>query len=208
MGSLVWPRERLWCRTPVVIRKNRRGQSHRFWAGPDLLIVPSVIKAQGKIHEDQIPSHPFSVSFRPPNPPFARAQKSMHGRRMRGGQGHPPCWVPEDLHLTVEQIQKLKSRQGSYLRDINVLRSDLLNKRYILGNLISDPTLKAGEIKERREEILALEDQIQKRILDYQARVGEILLPQQFNLWISGDQTGFGTRIRHRRGMDIMKRPD
>jgi len=63
-------------------------------------------------------------------------------------------------------------------------------KRYILRKLILDLTSKAGEMKEKREEILALENQIQKRILDYQSRVRKILTPQQFNLWISRGQMG------------------
>ena len=146
----------------------------------------------------------LSLSFLMPLTPFVRAQQPMHGRRMGSGQDLPPCWLPEDLHLTAEQIQKLKSIQDSYVRSIESLRADLLNSKYVLRNLISDPTSEAGEIKEKREEILALENQIQMRVLDYQSKVRKILTPQQFRVWNSGYQLDSGQGIRRRFRMNRM----
>ena len=124
-------------------------------------------------------------------------------RGMGRGHDHPPCWLPEDLQMTVEQEEKLKSIQGSYLNDITLLRNDLLNKRYELRRLILDPTSKADDIRVRQEEAFVLEAQIEEKVIDYQLKVKEILTPQQFRLWISRYQVGFGPRRGHRHGMGM-----
>ena len=104
--------------------------------------------------------------------------------------------------MTAEQMEKLKSIQGSYLNDITPLRNNLLNKRYELRRLISDPASKADDIRARQEEASGLEAQIQEKIIDYQLKVREILTPQQFRLWLSRYQGGFGPRGgRHGMGM-------
>jgi Spy/CpxP family protein refolding chaperone len=101
------------------------------------------------------------------------------------GHGHHPSWHPEDLQLTAEQVEKLESIQGSYLNDITPLRSDFLNKRYELRRLIADPTSKADDIRAKQGEALALETQIQEKVIDYQLKV---------------------RRMDHRHGMDMMHR--
>jgi Spy/CpxP family protein refolding chaperone len=137
--------------------------------------------------------------------PFACAQWPVQ-RGMGSVQGHPPCWLPEDLHMTAEQMEKLKSIQGSYLNDITSLRNDLLNKRYELKRLILDPTSNADDIRAKQQEVFVLETQIQEKQIDYQLKVREILTPQQFRLWISRYQVGFGPRRGYRHGMGMRGR--
>lgn len=134
--------------------------------------------------------------------PLAWAQRPVQ-RGMGNGKGHPQCWLPEDLHITAEQMEKLKSIQGSYLNDITSLRNDLLNKRYELKRLILTPTSKANDIKVKQEEAFELEAQIQEKVIDYQLMVREILTPEQFRLWISKYQRGFGPRRGHGHGMGM-----
>ena len=133
---------------------------------------------------------------------LSRAQWPVQ-RGMGHGHGHPPCWLPDDLQLTAEQKEKLISTQGSYLSDISSLRNDLLNKRYELRRLMSDPTSKADDIRAKQEEAFELEAQIQEKVIDYQLMVREILTPEQFRLWISRDQGGFGPGRHRRHGMGI-----
>jgi len=135
--------------------------------------------------------------------PFAWAQWPV--QRGKGGEhGRPPCWQPGDLHMTAEQTEKLKSIQGSYLNEITALRNDLLNKRYELNKLMSNPTSKASDIKAKQEGVFALETQIQEKVIDYQLKVREILTPQQFKRWRSQGQ--FGQRRGSSRGMGMRKR--
>jgi Spy/CpxP family protein refolding chaperone len=134
--------------------------------------------------------------------PLAWAQWTAQ-REMGHEHGHPPCWLPGDLQLTPEQVEKLRSIQTSYLNDIGSLRSDLLNKRYELRRLMSDPTSKADDIRAKQEEAFELEAQIQEKVIDYRLMVREILTPEQFRLWISRYQEGFGPRSGHRHGMGM-----
>ena len=127
-------------------------------------------------------------------------------RGMGRGHGHHPSWHPEDLQLTAEQMEKLESIQRSYLDDITPLRNDFLNKRYELRRLITDPTSKADDIRAKQGEALALETQIQEKVIDYQLKVREILTPEQFKLWISRYKMGLGPRMGHRHGMGMMHR--
>ncbi len=127
-------------------------------------------------------------------------------RGIGGRHGHPPCWLPEDLHMTAEQMEMLKSIQGAYLNDITSLRNDLLNKRYELKRLILDPTSKADDIRAKQQEAFVLDTQIQEKLIDYQLKVREILTPQQFRLWISRYQVGFGPERGHRHGMRMRGR--
>jgi Spy/CpxP family protein refolding chaperone len=136
---------------------------------------------------------------------FAGAQWPAQ-RGMGRGHGHHPSWHPEDLQLTAEQMEKLKSIQRSYLEDITPLRNDFLNKRYELRRLIADPTSKADDIREKQGEALALETQIQEKVIDYQLKVREILTPRQFKLWISRYKMGHRPRMDHRHGMGMMHR--
>ena len=137
--------------------------------------------------------------------PLAGAQWTVQ-RGMGSGQGHPPCWLPDDLQLTAEQMEKLRLIQRSYLNDLTPLRNDFLNKRYELRRLISDPTSNADDIRAKQEEALALETQIQEKVIDYQLKVREILTPEQFKLWISRYKMGHGPMRGHRHGMGMMYR--
>jgi Spy/CpxP family protein refolding chaperone len=118
----------------------------------------------------------------------------------------PPCWRPDDLRLTPEQTEKLKSIQARYLNDITALRNDLLHKKYELKRLMSDPRSKSHEIRRKQQEAFALETRIQEKVVDYRLKVREILTAQQFELWISRYQGDFGTRRGHRHGMGIRER--
>jgi Spy/CpxP family protein refolding chaperone len=100
-----------------------------------------------------------------------------------------------------EQMKKLRSIQRSYLNDLTPLRNDFLNKRYEFRRLISDPTSNADDIRAKQEEALALETQIQEKVIDYQLKVREILTPRQFKLWISRYKMGHGPMRGHRHGM-------
>lgn len=134
--------------------------------------------------------------------PHSWAQWPVQGE-MGHGHRRPPCWLPDDLHLTPEQMEKLQSIQGSYLNDIGSLRNDLLNKRYELKRFMSDPASKADDIRAKQEEVYIVEAQIQEKVLDYQLMVREILTPEQFRLWISKYQGGFGPWSGHRHGMGM-----
>ena len=134
--------------------------------------------------------------------PLSRAQWPVQ-REMGHGHGRPPCWLPDDLQLKAEQVEKLRSIQTSYLSDINSLRNDLLNKRYELRRLISDPASKADDIRAKQEEVFVLEAHIQEMVIDYQLKVREILTPEQFRLWISRYQGGFGPWGSHRHGIGM-----
>lgn len=137
--------------------------------------------------------------------PSAWAQWPVQ-RGMGNGKGHPPCWLPDDLHMTTDQMEKLKSIQGSYLNEIKSLRNDLLNKRYEFKRLVLDPTSKADDIRAKQQEAFVLETQIEEKVIDYQLKVREILTPQQFRLWISRYQVGFGPRREYRHGMGMRGR--
>jgi Spy/CpxP family protein refolding chaperone len=135
--------------------------------------------------------------------PMAGAQWPAQ-RGMGMGQGHPPRGLPEDLRLTAEQMDRLKSIEGSYLNDIAPLRNDLLNKRYELRRLFLDPTSKADDIRAKQEEAFVLETQIQEKIIDYQLKVREVLTPEQFKVWISSYRMGAGAMTGHHHGMGMM----
>ncbi len=137
--------------------------------------------------------------------PIAGAQWSPQ-RGMGGRHGHPPRWLPEDLRLTAEQMEKLKSIEGSYLNDIAPLRNDLLNKRYELRRLFLDPTSKAEDIRAKQEEAFVLETQIQEKVIDYQLKVREVLTPEQFKVWIARYRMGAGPMMGPHHGMGMMHR--
>lgn len=145
----------------------------------------------------------FSLSLFVLHASHAWAQQPMHRGEIGG---RPPCWLPEDLRLTNEQIKQMNSFQHHYLEDIKILRSDLLNRRYRFRRLLTNPTSKAADIRSKQKEVFALENQIRERILDYQLKVRNILTPQQFKLWVSRHRMPFGHRMRHRRGIRTMHR--
>lgn len=144
----------------------------------------------------------LSVCFLILGVPMAGAQW-LAQRGMGMGHGHPPGWLPEDLRLTAEQMEKLKFIEGSYLNEITPLRNELLNKRYELRRRFLDPTSKADDIRAKQEEAFLLETQIQEKVIDYQLKVREILTPEQFKVWISRYRMGVGPMMRH-HGMGMM----
>jgi Spy/CpxP family protein refolding chaperone len=116
----------------------------------------------------------------------------------------PQSLRPEDLKLTNKQIKQMESTQNHYLRDMRALRNELLNKKYELRRLLSNPNSKASEIRSKQQEVFVLENQVQERILDYQLKVREILTPQQFKLWVSRHGMPSGHRMHHGSGMGPM----
>ena len=135
--------------------------------------------------------------------PQAWAQQPKHRHMMEGHHHH---WLPEDLQLTDKQIERIESIERRYREDIRSLRHELLNKRYSLQRVLSDPTAKSSEIKAKQKEIFALENQIQEKILDYQLEMREILTPEQFRRWGSRDGMSFGHGMHRDRGMGMMDR--
>ena len=134
--------------------------------------------------------------------PSLRAQWPMEGRGMEHPQDHPGYWLPEDLQLTAEQIEKMESIQKSFLEDITPLRNDLFNKKYSLRRLFSDPASSATTIKAKQQEVFAVQRQIQEKLLDYRLKVRDILTPEQYQLWMSKYQMRPGPMMRHRQGME------
>jgi Spy/CpxP family protein refolding chaperone len=126
----------------------------------------------------------------------------MEGKGMEHPQDHPGYWLPEDLQLTPEQIEKMESIQRTYLADIIPLRNDLFNKKYALRRLFSDPAASAEVIRAKQEEVFAVQRQIQEKLLDYRLRVRDILTPQQFQLWISRFELRPGPMMRRGHGME------
>lgn len=135
--------------------------------------------------------------------PKAWAQESMHEQRMKD---HHPRWLPEDLRLTDKQIKQIGSIERRYLEEMRALRHELLNKRYSLQRLLSDPTTKPKKIKARQREVFALENQIEEKLLDYQLEMREILTPDQFRLWVSRKGMPSGRGMHHGRGKHMMHR--
>jgi len=135
--------------------------------------------------------------------PRTRAQQPMGENRIRRG---PPCWVPEDLRLTPEQVEEMKSLERYYLGEMTALRNQLRDRRYTLRRRLMDPAVDPSEIRAKQKEVLALEDRIQEKILDYQLRVREILTPEQFRLWASRKRWGLGRRLYLRRRMGVIRR--
>jgi len=124
------------------------------------------------------------------------------GGETGGFKGRPECWLPEDLQLTAEQIEKMESIQKSFLEDITPLRNDLFNKKYSLRRLFSDPASSATTIKAKQEEVFAVQRQIQEKLLDYRLKVRDILTPEQYQLWMSKYQMRPGPMMRHRQGIE------
>jgi Spy/CpxP family protein refolding chaperone len=138
------------------------------------------------------------------------AQQKKRRPKTRGDSSY---WAPEDLRLTPQQNEKMKTIQRRYLKDIQVMRNDLHNRRYTLRRLLSDQNAKSKDIRRKQREVFALENEIQERLLDYQLQVRDILTPQQFRLWVSKNQgrSGHGMHrgsgmgmMDHGRGMDMM----
>lgn len=103
-------------------------------------------------------------------------------------------------------MEQMESIERRYLKDMSALRHDLLNKRYRLRRLFSDPTSKADDLRSKQKEVFALENQIQERILDYELKVRDILTPEQFRLWVSRRQMQSGRMMHHGPGMGMMHR--
>lgn len=103
-------------------------------------------------------------------------------------------------------MEQMESVERRYLKDMSALRNDLLNKRYRLRRLFSDPTSKADDLRSKQKEVFVLENQIQERILDYELKVRDILTPEQFRLWVSRRQMQSGHMMHHGPGMEMMHR--
>lgn len=125
-------------------------------------------------------------------------------RGTRSGHGDPPCWRPDDLRMTPEQTERLKSVQSSYLSEIRRLRNDLVTKRYELRKLMSNSARRPHDVTRKQEEVFRLETRIQEKMVDYQLRVEEILTPEQFQRWRYQERSGH--RMGPRRGMGMRNR--
>jgi len=124
----------------------------------------------------------------------------LWARAMPRGGGPEP-WA-EEVQLTAEQVQILKTLQGQFRQELVQIHHKVMVKRMELRTLASE-TFKEEKGEELRRQIQALRIQARERTLAYQKEALAVLTPEQqkkispecelgFRCWVWPSQKGKG----------------
>ncbi len=102
---------------------------------------------------------------------------------MRPWKRDPFCGKASELNLSLEQTKALELLQQSYLRETQLLRSQLFTKRLEIRDLLTHPDHKTELIRNKHMELAEIQSKIEEKGLDYLLKVRQLLTPEQLRLW-------------------------
>lgn len=102
---------------------------------------------------------------------------------MRPWKRDPFCGRAFELHLTPEQTKALELLQQVYLRETQLLRTQLFTKRLEIRELLTHPDNKTELIRTKHMELAELQSKIEEKRLEYLLKVRQLLTPDQLRFW-------------------------
>ena len=122
----------------------------------------------------------------------------MPGRGPRWGAEGRECAPIEALDLSEAQRQAVQELDALYR--VRILRrwEELMVKRHEIQALLRNPDAEPSAIRAKSAEMIELQADIHRTMLDHQLKTRSILRPEQIQRWCAwADAPFFG---RHRRG--------
>lgn len=128
----------------------------------------------------------------------------------RGGCGMGPGfgmspYMASTLELTEDQKAQIQAKQGAFLEDVGPLRDKLFSKKMEMRDLWSKANPDQAALSEKRQEIQAIQNEIQEKATQYQLDCRQFLTPDQQEklgtLVAQHGGRGMGMGAGHRWGM-------
>jgi len=105
------------------------------------------------------------------------------GMGMRSWSEDGPCWRASDLNLSPDQGRRLELIQQAYLRETQLLRTELFSKRLELREFLTAPTVNMESIHAKNSEIIELQSKLEEKDIEYLIKVRTILTQEQLKKW-------------------------
>jgi Spy/CpxP family protein refolding chaperone len=121
---------------------------------------------------------PVSYSFSQPS-----GMRPPPGKEMRHWRGEPKCQKASELNLSLEQLKGLDIVRQTYLREIQLLRTQLFTKRMELKELFTDPAIKIESIRSKYLEMGEIQSKLEQRSVEYLINVRNLLTQEQLKIW-------------------------
>jgi Spy/CpxP family protein refolding chaperone len=117
------------------------------------------------------------------------------GMRMNPGvrpwRGEIQCWRALDLNLSPEQLKEIKIIQQAYLKETQLLRSQLFAKRLELRESMTNPNVKSEIIRSQHGEIAELEYKFEEKVIEYLLKLRNLLTQEQLKIWCPEKEAPF-----------------
>lgn|GEM_PF-3590246 len=96
------------------------------------------------------------------------------------------------LNPNPQQIAQWSELQNQWLAELLPLRNQLLSKRLELQSLLLQRDADPQAIKNKQQEIIALEAQLREKQMNHWLAFRQTLTPEQLSLWTAGRMPGWG----------------
>jgi len=111
------------------------------------------------------------------------SMKSNPGMGMRPWRKEARCWRAAELNLSFEQEKGLRLIQQTYLRETQLLRSQLFSKRLELREWLTNPAIRMESIRPKYMEMAEIQSRLEDRAIEYLIRVRGLLTQEQLRFW-------------------------
>ncbi len=128
---------------------------------------------------------------------------------MKPKKARTPCLSSREINLTQEQLKGIRIAQQEYLRDIRLLRIELLSKRMELREFLKNPQINTESLREKCNEITDLQSKLNIKTLEYLIKIRSIFTQEQLQKWCPEFEIPFFQEMMpHRMGPMHMGSPN
>jgi len=105
------------------------------------------------------------------------------------------CWKAAELNLSLEQTRGLNIIQETYFRDLQLLRAQLITKRFEFRELLTNPAVRMDSIRMKYIEVTETQSKMEEKAMEYLLKVRGLLSHEQLKLWCPEQEFPFFQRM-------------
>jgi Spy/CpxP family protein refolding chaperone len=127
----------------------------------------------------------FFFAILPTSFSFSQGFGMRHGpgMGMRPWKGEGPCWNASELNLSQEQRKGLDLIRQTYLREAQLIRTQLFTKHLELREFLINPDTKIESIRMKYLEIIDLRSKQEEKAIEYLIKIKNLLTLEQLKNW-------------------------
>jgi Spy/CpxP family protein refolding chaperone len=93
------------------------------------------------------------------------------------------CGRASELNLTSEQAKGLNLLQQTYLREMQLLRAQLITRRLEFRELLTNPAVRMESIRMKYIEMVETQSKMEEKAVEYLVKVRSLLTHEQLKFW-------------------------
>ena len=108
---------------------------------------------------------------------------SPQPKGMRPWRKDARCGMASELNLSPEQTKGLNLLQQTYLREMQLLRAQLITRRLEFRELLTNPAVRTEAIRMKYIEVTETQSKIEEKAMEYLVKIRNLLSHEQLQFW-------------------------